>query len=259
MLDPSPDWIVGVSGLELCLPNCTWIENKVLNLYPWDAGTDSGPTYISPDQPTNPREVIKRIKSTSPNDPRSPFYDSNGSEMKPLARLYLSRQRLYEKTCDQSQTNEDDTNDVCATGLGTWSECSVTCGKGKKTLQLQYLNPAAAHAANCNAKLTKRKECVGSMPYCPDGGENEEENTEAPDPECQVSEFGPWSKCDPPCGKGNQTRSRTLIGTKEVRKRCRARPNSPKLIDWRECELECTGDLPEALTMRHVSEFKEFN
>ena len=46
MIDPSPDWIVGVSGLELCLENCTWVEHKVLNLYPWDAGTDSGPTYI---------------------------------------------------------------------------------------------------------------------------------------------------------------------------------------------------------------------
>lgn len=44
--EPSPDWIVGVSGLELCLKNCSWIEHKVLNLYPWDAGTDSGVTYI---------------------------------------------------------------------------------------------------------------------------------------------------------------------------------------------------------------------
>lgn len=46
MVDPSPDWIVGVSGLELCLPNCSWVENKVHNLYPWDAGTDSGPSYM---------------------------------------------------------------------------------------------------------------------------------------------------------------------------------------------------------------------
>jgi hypothetical protein len=38
MINPSPDWIVGVSGLELCRSNCTWVENKVLNLYPWDAG-----------------------------------------------------------------------------------------------------------------------------------------------------------------------------------------------------------------------------
>lgn len=45
MLGPSPDWIVGVSALELCSRNCSWVENKTLNLYPWDAGTDSGITY----------------------------------------------------------------------------------------------------------------------------------------------------------------------------------------------------------------------
>lgn len=46
MIDPSPDWIVGLSGLELCQSDCTWVESKELKLYPWDAGTDSGPSYI---------------------------------------------------------------------------------------------------------------------------------------------------------------------------------------------------------------------
>lgn len=46
MIDPSPDWFVGVSRLELCLDNGSWVESKVLDLFPWDAGTDSGPTYI---------------------------------------------------------------------------------------------------------------------------------------------------------------------------------------------------------------------
>lgn len=45
MVDPSPDWFVGVSGLELCLENCSWVEHKELNLYPIDAGTDDGVTY----------------------------------------------------------------------------------------------------------------------------------------------------------------------------------------------------------------------
>lgn len=46
MIDPSPDWIVGLAGLELCTSDCTWVESKELKLYPWDAGTDSGPSYI---------------------------------------------------------------------------------------------------------------------------------------------------------------------------------------------------------------------
>lgn len=116
MIDPSPDWFLGVSGLDLCLRNCTWAESKIVDLYPYDAGTDSGPTYTvsytklttflnvtyylkSPDQPTSPRDNIRRIRADNPNDPRSPFYDHTGTNMKPLARLYLSRQRLYEKDC----------------------------------------------------------------------------------------------------------------------------------------------------------------
>ena len=31
MLGPSPDWIVGASALEMCLANCTWLDNKVPN------------------------------------------------------------------------------------------------------------------------------------------------------------------------------------------------------------------------------------
>lgn len=45
-LGPTPDWVVGVNGLNLCLKNCTWIENLTVDLYPYDAGTDSGITYM---------------------------------------------------------------------------------------------------------------------------------------------------------------------------------------------------------------------
>lgn len=45
-IEPSPDWILGVAGLELCLANCTWITEKTLNLYPWDVGTDAGSSYM---------------------------------------------------------------------------------------------------------------------------------------------------------------------------------------------------------------------
>lgn len=44
-LAPSPDWIVGVSALELCNVNCTWTMSATLPLYPYDVGTDDGITY----------------------------------------------------------------------------------------------------------------------------------------------------------------------------------------------------------------------
>lgn len=43
---PSPDWFVGVAALNLCLRNCSWTDSKIIPLYPWDAGTDSGISYL---------------------------------------------------------------------------------------------------------------------------------------------------------------------------------------------------------------------
>lgn len=46
MIGPSPDWVLGVSGLNLCLKNCTWQESLDIDLYLWDAGTDHGISYM---------------------------------------------------------------------------------------------------------------------------------------------------------------------------------------------------------------------
>jgi hypothetical protein len=57
---------------------------------------------------TNPREKITRITSSYPADPRSPFYDPTGSDMKPLARVVITRQRVYEKACTDTSTITED-------------------------------------------------------------------------------------------------------------------------------------------------------
>lgn len=116
MLGPSPDWIVGVSALELCLKNCSWVAEKVMNLYLWDAGTDSGVTYLSPNAPTIPQERIRRITSTTPSQPESPFFDATGTPMKPIARLTVARQRIYEKACGADNGNNGGNDGPDSTG-----------------------------------------------------------------------------------------------------------------------------------------------
>ena len=37
----SPDWIVGVSMENLCLANGSWVDSRVVDLYPWDAGAEN--------------------------------------------------------------------------------------------------------------------------------------------------------------------------------------------------------------------------
>jgi len=46
-----------------------------------------------------PRTAIDRVWSPTLTDERSPFYDPTGAPMKPIAKLHLTRQRLYEKSC----------------------------------------------------------------------------------------------------------------------------------------------------------------
>lgn len=46
MFGPSPDWVVGINGVDLCTEDCSWKESLDFDLYPWDAGTDSGITYM---------------------------------------------------------------------------------------------------------------------------------------------------------------------------------------------------------------------
>jgi hypothetical protein len=62
MIAPSPDWFLGVRDLNLC-DNTTgkWQDREVRNLFPYDAGTDSGPDFQSGNVVTNPPENIHRI------------------------------------------------------------------------------------------------------------------------------------------------------------------------------------------------------
>jgi hypothetical protein len=62
MLAPSPDWFVGVAGLDL-REGGQWVDQREVSLYVYDAGTDSGPTYTSPDEDTVPPEPIARIET----------------------------------------------------------------------------------------------------------------------------------------------------------------------------------------------------
>ncbi|KAG5337853.1 SPON1 protein, partial [Acromyrmex heyeri] len=248
MIDPSPDWFVGVSGLELCLPNCSWIEHKQLNLYPYDAGTDDGITYVSPDSPTDPQIPIHRITSTYPNDSRSPFYDPSGLDMKPLAKLYLNRQRLYEKTCDDYDDTQTDTEACKVSSWGEWSECSVTCGKGIKLKQRQFRNEAAANANKCNTSLTDRRVCYNTQNYgkCNNGRDDGLLESE----KCELTQWSPWSACSSSCSDGIKIRSRNFR-QKKYRKQCRAVANGPRLQQSINCENQpCDGEDTEEVRPR---------
>jgi len=80
MLAPSPDWFIGIHDYNLC-QNGHWIDYAEITLYAYDAGTDSGTTYLAEDDDTQPRELIHRIETL-------PFL-VNG-QVVPVGKLILS-------------------------------------------------------------------------------------------------------------------------------------------------------------------------
>ena len=77
MIAPSPDWFVGVYGLDMCNQSIGWIPFHRVKLFPYDAGTDNGLIFTSPDYDTQPREPIHRLTNANPNNPSSSFYGDN--------------------------------------------------------------------------------------------------------------------------------------------------------------------------------------
>ena len=60
MIAPSPDWFLAVSGVDLT-SNGTWVNELEVEAIAYDAGTDSGLTFSSSNQITNPFEPIFKI------------------------------------------------------------------------------------------------------------------------------------------------------------------------------------------------------
>ena len=63
MIAPSPDWFVGVSGINLFAAGA-FLDFLAVDLHAYDAGTDSGVTYTSEDSVTDPPQGISRIQSS---------------------------------------------------------------------------------------------------------------------------------------------------------------------------------------------------
>ncbi|KAJ0179252.1 hypothetical protein K1T71_004964 [Dendrolimus kikuchii] len=209
-LAPSPDWIVGVSALELCNVNCTWRTSITVPLYPYDAGTDSGLSYTSRRVPTIPAAPVRALRPDWPRDVRSPFFSTN-SEMRAFARVRLTRLRLYEKSCDTSEPGADQLLEpgglggACATHVwGHWGPCSVTCGPGRASRQRQYVWPARAYAEACRIPLTDYRKCNGPRLHCRAISEYEPDPAESTGP-CAVSSWSDWSPCEG-CGVRARTR-----------------------------------------------------
>ena len=81
MLAPSPDWFVGVRDVDL-LRGDGWVDRLELDLGNYDAGTDSGTGFRSPNADTNPAETI--------SGPRDPAFAQAAAENR-FGRVVIER------------------------------------------------------------------------------------------------------------------------------------------------------------------------
>ncbi|KAL4704725.1 hypothetical protein ACJJTC_006503 [Scirpophaga incertulas] len=225
-LSPSPDWIVGVSALELCNLNCKWTRSITIPLYPYDVGTDEGITYLSRRLPTIPPAPIRALGPNWPNNTESPFY-STTNEMRPFAKLIVNRLLLLKKKCSSSDSRDStpaipwsghiapgDEDSACATSAWSqWEPCSVTCGRGTTVRQRYYLWPRRAKAAQCRVPLSEHTTCDGPRLHCNAVSDYEPDAADMTGP-CAVSPWSEWSPCE---GCGIRVRTRRYLNLKRTK------------------------------------------
>ena len=106
MVAPSPDWFVGVSGLTLLDDQGDWLASRVLNLYPWDAGTEEGTEFSLSNAATSPQGVITSLRGMGKF--------SN----EPIATLTFTRQSINTAPSITSDTSfEADENQTAVAAL----------------------------------------------------------------------------------------------------------------------------------------------
>ncbi|XP_023324329.1 uncharacterized protein LOC111698276 [Eurytemora carolleeae] len=92
---PSPDWFIGLDSLQLC-EDGKFKENISIQAELYDAGTDNGFTFTSPNWPTEPQGVVFKITSTYPTHPAGSFHYPHLEHLPTLAVYSLTKERDYE-------------------------------------------------------------------------------------------------------------------------------------------------------------------
>ncbi|CAG01212.1 unnamed protein product, partial [Tetraodon nigroviridis] len=166
---PSPDWFVGVDSVNLCQGD-QWKEELTFDLQPFDAGTDSGFTFSSPNFPTSPVEKVTKITSQLPNHPANSFYYPRLKELPPIASIRVTRQsRSPGRQAPMSnhilpnvisQRISETPLDCEVSPWSSWGLCLGPCSRGGVRHRTRYILLRPANAGTPCPELEEQAECV---------------------------------------------------------------------------------------------------
>ncbi|XP_015451989.1 spondin-1 isoform X2 [Pteropus alecto] len=231
MMGPSPDWNVGLSAEDLCTKDCGWVQKVVQDLIPWDAGTDSGVTYESPNKPTIPQEKIRPL--TSLDHPQSPFYDPEGGSITQVARVVIERIARKGEQCnivpdnvddivaDLAPEEKDEDGSTCTMSEWiTWSPCSISCGMGMRSRE-RYVKQFPEDGSVCTLPTEETEKCTV--------------NEECSPSSCLMTEWGEWDECSATCGMGMKKRHRMVKMSPADGSTCKAEMSQAEKCMMPEC------------------------
>ncbi|PIK56177.1 putative spondin-2-like [Apostichopus japonicus] len=170
-LIPSPDWFVGTSKLDLC-QGSSWLDEPItLDLRPYDAGTDQGFMFTSPDYDESSFKPVHQITSTYPNHPANSFYYPQLDQLPRIAHATISR--------------------VAASQVSL----PVSAEKSRGPLE------AVSSAGNPHQNIPSWFHGIST------GNSN---NVQLTPVDCAVTNWGAWGTCDDLCTVGVQRRYRIV-------------------------------------------------
>ncbi|CAH1257651.1 SPON2 [Branchiostoma lanceolatum] len=248
---PSPDWFVGLDSKDLC-QNGKWIDQFSTNLGPWDAGTDKGFTFTSPNWATVPQEPVFQISSKFPNHPANSFYYPNLRKLPALARVTLTREGADLSKLDELAELVDEAEEVVSLDceVSNWSgfsRCNRLCGGGI-TARSRYVKQKPLNGGKTCPQLSEIKRCntdpcdapkavKTNVPSKPKESvktvEEVKEKTEVVPEDCEVTKWSDFSTCSRRCGGGSMVRSRYI-----TQKPLNGGKPCPQLSERKECNLE---------------------
>ncbi|XP_048350313.1 spondin-2-like [Sphaerodactylus townsendi] len=167
---PSPDWFVGIDGLNLC-DNNHWKEQVSVELSPHDAGTDSGFTFSSPNFATIPQEPVTEITCSSPSHPANSFYYPKLKNLPSIARVNIIKLKRSKLGFPIPQSNmtaiDNEIGDTvsetpldCETSLwSSWGLCKGMCGHLGLKSRTRYIHLHPANNGTPCPNLNEETEC----------------------------------------------------------------------------------------------------